>query len=66
MLLILYNIILYYSIILCFQNHNKYLASKKRLVENEDAKEFHKVVMDRLNELREEDLKEIRVVFSWK
>ena len=45
------------------QKHNKYVCAKANSVEKEEAEEFYKLVIDRLNELKQETQ---NIEFSWR
>ena len=47
-----------------FQVHNKYVKAKKDCIDNEDAADYHDFVIKRLNNLKDQDMKE-RSEFSW-
>ena len=55
----------YTSLFLPFQIHNKYKRAKLTLKDKEEADDFHKFVIKRLNDLAKEDMDQ-RSKFSWK
>ena len=46
-----------------FQKHNKYVCAKANSFEKVEAEEFYKVVINRLNELKQESQ---NIEFSWR
>lgn len=48
-----------------YQKHNKYVSARKRNQEKEDSENFYKIVMDRLKEIRQEELKNSSFTWRW-
>ena len=46
-----------------FQKHNKYVCAKANSFEKVEAEEFYKLVINRLNELKQESQ---NIEFSWR